>query len=66
MPILEKIRKKLEKYTGMEPKVDKEKVPTAYSTRRKQGIGMWQGDIGEVEKPKEVDGKGDHSIAKPL
>lgn len=66
MPIIEKIRKKLEKFTGMEPKVDKEKWPNAYMTRKKQGEGMYQGDIGEVEKPREVEGKGDHSTARPL
>jgi len=65
MPIIEKVRKKLEKFTGVGKEEDKEKWPTAFTTRKSQGKGMWQGDIGE-EKPKEVDGKGDHSIAKPL
>ena len=64
MEIVKKARKWMEKYTGTEPKEDKEKHPTAFTTRKKQGPGMWQGDVSE--KPKEVDGKGDHSVAKPL
>ena len=64
MPIIEKARKWMEKFTGMEPKKPKG-PPTAYSTRKKQGTGMWGADIGN-EKPREVNGKGDNSRARPL
>jgi len=41
MEIVKKARKWMEKYTGTEPKEGKEKHPTAFTTRKKQGPGMW-------------------------
>ncbi len=65
MAIIEKARKWMEKYTGMQPKKEKQKGPTAASTRKEQGPGQWQVYIGD-QSPPVVDGKGNNSPAKPL